>query len=138
MNIINNSHCGYYSSIHHSDTYNLKAWLIPSLSSLSSPPSLTPPLGGTFYRAETLEQARPHYCSSWAPILHASALWLNSTGFILADDGPANLSRPVTPTSMGQSASLSSVKSPEDINTERLHLILGERERERKLETPSL
>ncbi|XP_031435784.1 HEAT repeat-containing protein 5A isoform X2 [Clupea harengus] len=84
-----------------------------------------PPSGGTFYTAETLEQARPHYCSSWAPILHASALWLNSTGFILADDGPANLSRPVTPTSMGQSASLSSVKSPEDINTERLHLILG-------------
>ncbi|XP_041927422.1 HEAT repeat-containing protein 5A isoform X1 [Alosa sapidissima] len=84
-----------------------------------------PASGGTFYTAETLEQARPHYCGSWAPILHASALWLNSTGFILMDEGPANLSRPVTPTSMGQSASLSSVKSPEDINTERLHLILG-------------
>ncbi|KAL2098993.1 hypothetical protein ACEWY4_005473 [Coilia grayii] len=84
-----------------------------------------PPAGGTFYAAETLEQARPHYCSSWAPILHACALWLNSTGFILMDEGPANLSRPVTPTSMGQSTSLSSVKSPEDINTERLHLILG-------------
>ncbi|XP_063039810.1 HEAT repeat-containing protein 5A isoform X2 [Engraulis encrasicolus] len=84
-----------------------------------------PPAGGAFYAAETLEQARPHYCSSWAPILHACALWLNSTGFILTDEGPANLSRPVTPTSMGQSTSLATVKSPEDINTERLHLILG-------------
>ncbi|CDQ63125.1 unnamed protein product [Oncorhynchus mykiss] len=81
--------------------------------------------GGTFYTAETAEQARPHYCSSWAPILHATALWLNSTGFIMVDDGPANLSRPVTPTSMGQSTSLASVKSPEDISSDRLHLILG-------------
>lgn len=81
--------------------------------------------GGSFYTAETVEQARPHYYSAWATILHATALWLNSTGFIIVDEGPANLSRPVTPTSMGQSASMSSVKSPEDINTDRLHLILG-------------
>uniref|UniRef100_A0A8C7DR44 HEAT repeat-containing protein 5A n=1 Tax=Oncorhynchus kisutch TaxID=8019 RepID=A0A8C7DR44_ONCKI len=84
-----------------------------------------PATGGTFYTAETAEQARPHYCSSWAPILHATALWLNSTGFIMVDDGPANLSRPVTPTSMGQSTSLASVKSPEDISSDRLHLILS-------------
>uniref|UniRef100_A0A4W5N0V4 HEAT repeat-containing protein 5A n=1 Tax=Hucho hucho TaxID=62062 RepID=A0A4W5N0V4_9TELE len=84
-----------------------------------------PATGGTFYTAETAEQARPHYCSAWAPILHATALWLNSTGFIMVDDGPANLSRPVTPTSMGQSTSLASVKSPEDISSDRLHLILG-------------
>ncbi|XP_023849916.1 HEAT repeat-containing protein 5A isoform X2 [Salvelinus sp. IW2-2015] len=84
-----------------------------------------PATGGTFYTAETAEQARPHYCSSWAPILHATALWLNSTGFIMVDDGPANLSRPVTPTSMGQSTSLAYVKSPEDISSDRLHLILG-------------
>uniref|UniRef100_A0A8C7F9Q6 HEAT repeat-containing protein 5A n=1 Tax=Oncorhynchus kisutch TaxID=8019 RepID=A0A8C7F9Q6_ONCKI len=65
-----------------------------------------PATGGTFYTAETAEQARPHYCSSWAPILHATALWLNSTGFIM-------------------STSLASVKSPEDISSDRLHLILS-------------
>ncbi len=81
--------------------------------------------GGSFYTAETVEQARPHYYSAWATILHATALWLHSTGFIMVDEGPANLSRPVTPTSMGQSTSLSSVKSPEDVNTDRFHLILG-------------
>ncbi|KAL0968979.1 hypothetical protein UPYG_G00220780 [Umbra pygmaea] len=87
--------------------------------------ALLPATGGTLYTAETVEQARPHYCSSWAPILHATALWLNSTGFIMVDDGPANLSRPVTPTSMGQYTSLASVKTPEDISSDRLHLILG-------------
>uniref|UniRef100_A0A8C2G4Z4 HEAT repeat-containing protein 5A n=1 Tax=Cyprinus carpio TaxID=7962 RepID=A0A8C2G4Z4_CYPCA len=87
--------------------------------------SQLPSTGGSFYTAETVEQARPHYYSAWATILHATALWLNSTGFIMVDEGPANLSRPVTPTSMGQSTSLSSVKSPEDVNTDRLHLILG-------------
>ncbi|KAG9336358.1 hypothetical protein JZ751_002705 [Albula glossodonta] len=84
-----------------------------------------PATGGAFYTAETVQQARPHYCSSWGPILHAAALWLSSTGFIMVDEGPANLSRPVTPTSMGQSTSLASVTSPEDLNTERLYLILG-------------
>ncbi|XP_056332537.1 HEAT repeat-containing protein 5A [Danio aesculapii] len=95
---------------------------------LTLPPhysSHLPSTGGSFYTAETVEQARPHYYSAWATILHATALWLNSTGFIVVDEGPANLSRPVTPTSMGQSTSLSNVKSPEDVNTDRLHLILG-------------
>lgn len=81
--------------------------------------------GGAFYTAETVEHARSHYVSSWAPILHATAVWLNSTGFIVVDEEPANLSRPVTPTTMGQSTSLANVKSPEDINTDRFYLILG-------------
>ncbi|XP_051502390.1 HEAT repeat-containing protein 5A isoform X1 [Myxocyprinus asiaticus] len=95
---------------------------------LTLPPQYSnqlPSTGGLFYTAETVEQALPHYCSAWATILHATALWLNSTGFIMVDEGPANLSRPVTPTSMGQSTSMCSVKSPEDLNTDRLHLILG-------------
>ncbi|XP_034145480.1 HEAT repeat-containing protein 5A [Esox lucius] len=87
--------------------------------------SLVPSLcvGGSFYTAKTGEQARPHYYSSWALILHGKALWLSSTGFILADDSFTNLSRPITP--MGQSASLASVKSPEDVSADRLHFILG-------------
>uniref|UniRef100_A0AAR2LUP9 HEAT repeat-containing protein 5A n=1 Tax=Pygocentrus nattereri TaxID=42514 RepID=A0AAR2LUP9_PYGNA len=95
---------------------------------LTLPPtyaSQLPTTGGSFYSAEIMEQARQHYCFAWAPILHATALWLNSTEFIMVDEGPANLSRPVTPTSMGQSTTLASIKSPEDVNTERLHLILG-------------
>lgn len=43
----------------------------------------------------------------------------------MSDDAPANLSRPATPTSMGHTGSVGRAKSPEDINTDRLHLILG-------------
>ncbi|XP_044520994.1 HEAT repeat-containing protein 5A [Gracilinanus agilis] len=83
--------------------------------------------GGAFYTAETSENAKPHYHNSWALILHATALWLTSTGFIVADpdEGTTNLSRPVTPTTMCQGSSGSAVKSPEDVYTDRFHLILG-------------
>uniref|UniRef100_A0A7N6BFF2 HEAT repeat-containing protein 5A n=1 Tax=Anabas testudineus TaxID=64144 RepID=A0A7N6BFF2_ANATE len=82
--------------------------------------SQLPATGGSFYTAETVNQARVHYSSSWAPILHATSLWLHSTGFVISDDTPANLSRPATPTSMGQSSSVSRHKSPEDVNSDRL------------------
>uniref|UniRef100_A0A671UXG9 HEAT repeat-containing protein 5A n=1 Tax=Sparus aurata TaxID=8175 RepID=A0A671UXG9_SPAAU len=87
--------------------------------------SQLPATGGSFYTAETLNQARAHYSSSWAPILHATSLWLHSTGFVMADDTPASLSRPATPTSMGHTGSVGGAKSPEDISSDRLHLILG-------------
>lgn len=82
--------------------------------------------GGTFYTAETSENAKVHYYNSWALILHATALWLTSTGFADPDEGASNLSRPVTPTSMCQgSSSGATIKSPEDVYTDRFHLILG-------------
>uniref|UniRef100_A0A8C3YRM5 HEAT repeat-containing protein 5A n=1 Tax=Catagonus wagneri TaxID=51154 RepID=A0A8C3YRM5_9CETA len=90
--------------------------------------SQLPAEGGAFYTAETSENAKLHYYHSWALILHATALWLTSTGFVVADpdEGAPNLSRPVTPTSMCQgSSSGATVKSPEDVYTERFHLILG-------------
>ncbi|XP_048217876.1 HEAT repeat-containing protein 5A isoform X3 [Perognathus longimembris pacificus] len=90
--------------------------------------SQLPDEGGAFYTAETSENAKLHYHNSWALILHAAALWLTSTGFAVAepDEGTANLSRPVTPTSMCQgSSSKHTVKSPEDVYTDRFHLILG-------------
>lgn len=85
-------------------------------------------VGGAFYTAETIENARPHYQNAWAQILYATALWLTSTGFLVgdSDEGLTNLSRPVTPTSMCQdSTSRATVKSPEDVNTDRFHLVLG-------------
>lgn len=86
-------------------------------------------VGGAFYTAETSENAKLHYYNSWALILHATALWLTSTGFVVADpdEGASHLSRPVTPTSMCQgSSSGATVKSPEDVCTDRFHLILGQ------------
>uniref|UniRef100_A0A8C0SI27 HEAT repeat-containing protein 5A n=1 Tax=Canis lupus familiaris TaxID=9615 RepID=A0A8C0SI27_CANLF len=89
--------------------------------------SQLPVEGGAFYTAETSENAKLHYYNSWALILHATALWLTSTGFVVADpdEEAAHLSRPVTPTSMCQgSSSGATVKSPEDVCTDRFHLIL--------------
>ncbi|XP_029807155.1 HEAT repeat-containing protein 5A isoform X11 [Suricata suricatta] len=90
--------------------------------------SQLPVEGGAFYTAETSENAKMHYYNSWALILHATALWLTSTGFVVADpdEGASHLSRPVTPTSMCQGSSSGAVvKSPEDVCTDRFHLILG-------------
>ncbi|XP_039561112.1 HEAT repeat-containing protein 5A isoform X3 [Passer montanus] len=110
-----------------------KLWLaaLQDIALLNLPPeyaSQLPAEGGTFYTAETIENARPHYYNSWALILYATALWLTSTGFIVVDpdEGVTNLSRPVTPTTMCQDSSTRPlVKSPEDVNTDRFHLILG-------------
>lgn len=92
------------------------------------PVSVSSFVGGAFYTAETSKNAKLHYHNSWALILHAAALWLTSTGFADPDEGGANLSRPVTPTSMCQGASSSGAagKSPEDVYTDRFHLILGQ------------
>lgn len=32
--------------------------------------------GGAFYTNDTIELSRPHYKNTWAPILHASCLWI--------------------------------------------------------------
>ncbi|XP_075700504.1 HEAT repeat-containing protein 5A isoform X3 [Rhinoderma darwinii] len=110
-----------------------KLWLsaLQDHALLTLPPECShqlPSPDGAFYTSETCDAARPHYLTSWAPILHATSLWLRNTGFLLADsDEPGSqLSRPVTPTSMGQEHSTREpVKSPEDLNSERFHLILG-------------
>ncbi|MGH0141616.1 UNVERIFIED_CONTAM: hypothetical protein FKN15_045600 [Acipenser sinensis] len=71
----------------------------PECASPSAPyprPSLCAASGGAFYTPETIDTARLHYRNSWAPILHAVAIWLNSTGFSLSDlseDMATNLQR---------------------------------------------
>nr|XP_056706825.1 HEAT repeat-containing protein 5A [Euleptes europaea] len=110
-----------------------KLWLAALQDSalLALPPEYAfqlPAEGGAFYTAETMENSRPHYQSSWAMILHATTLWLTSAGFLVGDSDECltNLSRPVTPTTMCQdSTSRAAVKSPEDVNTDRFHLVLG-------------
>ncbi|XP_068109960.1 HEAT repeat-containing protein 5A isoform X2 [Hyperolius riggenbachi] len=87
-----------------------------------------PAQGGAFYTAETSDAARPHYQCSWASILHATSLWLSSCGFIHPDqdESGSRLSRPVTPTTMGQERNAKAPdKSAEDVNSEKFHLILG-------------
>ncbi|XP_039639693.1 HEAT repeat-containing protein 5B isoform X2 [Perca fluviatilis] len=78
--------------------------------------SQLPPDGGAFYTPETIDTARLHYRSSWAPVLHAVALWLSSTGFGAGEEELA----PAIP----QAAS-STTKTFEESVKDRMHLMLG-------------
>uniref|UniRef100_A0A8C4QZX9 HEAT repeat-containing protein 5A n=1 Tax=Eptatretus burgeri TaxID=7764 RepID=A0A8C4QZX9_EPTBU len=52
--------------------------------------SQLPSEGGAFYSPETMEAARVHYRSCWAPLLHAAALWLHTAGFDNTDTKSTN------------------------------------------------
>ncbi|XP_027013804.1 HEAT repeat-containing protein 5B isoform X1 [Tachysurus fulvidraco] len=84
--------------------------------------SQLPPEGGAFYTPETIDTARLHYRSSWAPILHAVALWLNTTDFGATDclEEPQN----ATSTGFPQGPAAPS-KSHDELVKDRMHLLLG-------------
>ncbi|XP_041866496.1 HEAT repeat-containing protein 5B isoform X2 [Melanotaenia boesemani] len=86
--------------------------------------SQLPPDGGAFYTPETIDTARLHYRSSWAPVLHAVALWLNSTGFGAGQDQEEVSSAPSKPPSLPQGCS-SATKTFEESVKDRMHLMLG-------------
>uniref|UniRef100_A0A8C3IKW0 HEAT repeat-containing protein 5B n=1 Tax=Chrysemys picta bellii TaxID=8478 RepID=A0A8C3IKW0_CHRPI len=94
--------------------------------------SQLPPDGGAFYTPETIDTARLHYRNSWAPILHAVALWLNSAGFN-ASESPEEAAAAM-PNSQKRASSIMlnqapgtppTTKSLPEINKDRMHLILG-------------
>merc|ERR1712128_208436 len=82
--------------------------------------------GGAFYTNDTIELARPHYKTTWAPILNAASIWLSKgRGFenVSAEKieldvtGSANIGLgPANATSSGD---------PEEINRSRFNLLLG-------------
>ncbi|XP_037954233.1 HEAT repeat-containing protein 5B isoform X3 [Teleopsis dalmanni] len=39
--------------------------------------------GGAFYTTDTINSSKPHYLTSWPPILYAASLWLKDEGFAL-------------------------------------------------------
>lgn len=91
-----------------------------------------PPDGGAFYTPETIDTARLHYRNSWAPILHAVALWLNSTGFNVSESTEETAA--AMPSSQKRATSIMlnqtpgtppTTKSLPEINRDRMHLILG-------------
>uniref|UniRef100_A0A669C2C4 HEAT repeat-containing protein 5B n=1 Tax=Oreochromis niloticus TaxID=8128 RepID=A0A669C2C4_ORENI len=86
--------------------------------------SQLPPDGGAFYTPETIDTARLHYRSSWAPVLHAVALWLNSTGFGAGVGQEEVSSAPSKPPGLPQGGS-STIKTFEESVKDRMHLMLG-------------
>uniref|UniRef100_A0A3P8U7J1 HEAT repeat-containing protein 5B n=1 Tax=Amphiprion percula TaxID=161767 RepID=A0A3P8U7J1_AMPPE len=86
--------------------------------------SQLPPDGGAFYTPETIDTARLHYRSSWAPVLHAVALWLHSTGFG-AGEGQEEVSSPPSKTPGLPQGGSSTTKTFEESVKDRMHLMLG-------------
>ncbi|XP_028983620.1 HEAT repeat-containing protein 5B isoform X2 [Betta splendens] len=86
--------------------------------------SQLPPDGGAFYTPETIDTARLHYRSSWAPVLHAVALWLSSTGFGAGEEKEEMSSAPLKTPALPQGAS-STTKTFEESAKDRMHLMLG-------------
>lgn len=83
------------------------------------------PAGGAFYTPETIDTARLHYRSSWAPILHAVALWLSTTDF----GAPECPEVPQSATSTGPAGfpqgPPAPSKSHDELVNDRMHLLLG-------------
>ncbi|XP_062256613.1 HEAT repeat-containing protein 5B isoform X2 [Platichthys flesus] len=86
--------------------------------------SQLPPDGGAFYTPETIDTARIHYRSSWAPVLHAVALWLSSTGFGAGEEKEEAPSAPYKTPNFPQEA-LSATKTFEESVNDKMHLMLG-------------
>lgn len=80
--------------------------------------------GGAFYTPETIDTARLHYRSSWAPVLHAVALWLSSTGFGVGEEKDVVPSAPSKTPGIPPGAS-STTKTFEESLKDRMHLMLG-------------
>lgn len=88
--------------------------------------------GGAFYTPETIDTARLHYRSSWAPVLHAVALWLSSTGFGAAEEKEDVTSAPSKAPALPQGAP-STTKTVEESVKDRMHLMLGKETRSHHL-----
>uniref|UniRef100_A0A6Q2ZJQ7 HEAT repeat-containing protein 5B n=1 Tax=Esox lucius TaxID=8010 RepID=A0A6Q2ZJQ7_ESOLU len=88
--------------------------------------SQLPPDGGAFYTPETIDTARLHYRASWAPVLHAVALWLSSTGFRAGEgdeEAPAVSMQAPGATIYPQGNPVA--QSTEELVKDRMHLMLG-------------
>ncbi|KAK7506949.1 hypothetical protein BaRGS_00001800 [Batillaria attramentaria] len=98
---------------------------------LSLPPeysSQLPQEGGAFYHPDTVDSVKIHYRKSWPPILYALAIWLNEKGFArLNGDGEAtpDVPKPAPGSFASQPANAMANMKPEEVNKDRLFLILG-------------
>lgn len=85
--------------------------------------------GGAFYTNDTMNSSKPHYLSSWPPILYAATLWLNDGGFVT--DGQDDQTTDVDTqngnvmTKSSDNNTSSSAISHGSPSADRFHLIFG-------------
>lgn len=76
--------------------------------------------GGAFYTNDTMNSSKPHYQSSWPPILYAAALWLNGGGFEITIEDTENLN-----IVRKSSSDNNNVITHGSLPADRFHLIFG-------------
>ena len=85
--------------------------------------------GGAFYTNDTMNSSKPHYLTSWPPILYAAALFLNDGGFETTDTDTssieaadaANANTTKSTSTMDSTATI----SHGSVSADRFHLIFG-------------
>lgn len=98
---------------------------------LSLPPqflSQLPPSGGMFYSTNVMESVRPYFEQNWPSLLHAAAIWLQTTGLKEKAMPTTATLQPLMPEpllSSSSSKSSSSIPTVPSLRWDRLHLILG-------------
>lgn len=77
--------------------------------------------GGSFYTTDTINSSKPHYMTSWPPILYAAALWLRDEGFARHQDtqSPSDASNAAEPESNNNHITHGS------LSADRFHMIFG-------------
>ncbi|PVD26321.1 hypothetical protein C0Q70_13992 [Pomacea canaliculata] len=104
----------------------LKDYALLSLPSEYS--SQLPQEGGAFYHPDTMETAKTHYRKSWPPVLYALAIWLNEKGFDSVGgcvEALPESNKPALGSLSLQPANAMANMKPEEVNNDRLVLILG-------------
>ena len=77
--------------------------------------------GGAFYTNDTIALARPHYRSTWPPILHAAAIWLSYGGALDQDEQNLSVAEPDN----YDSSDRQKQKTAEELKADNFHLLLG-------------
>ena len=95
---------------------------------LSLPPQFLgqlPPSGGMFYSTNVMESVRPYFEQNWPSLLHAAAIWLQTTGLKEKAAPTQTTLQPLMPEPLLSSSKSSTSIMPSDLRWDRLHLILG-------------
>ncbi|XP_034488397.1 HEAT repeat-containing protein 5B isoform X2 [Drosophila innubila] len=78
--------------------------------------------GGSFYTTDTINSSKPHYMTSWPPILYAAALWLRDEGFARHQETQTQVeSTPSTP----ETESNNNHITHGSLSADRFHMIFG-------------
>lgn len=87
--------------------------------------------GGSFYTTDTINSSKPHYMSSWPPILYASALWLRDEGFARHQETQTQVADSSCGTGSGSGSGTTETESNNNhithgsLSADRFHMIFG-------------